>query len=187
MTTKIHPKTNAETPISRKQMHTNVMEMIADVLLACCADRDPGCPTYTERQLLRKCRKSSLPEGFVLGAADVDSSALMDAEISSIIRHTKMSPSEEQAWRLHAVGYNFTEIANQMGVSQPTAVRFVRSAIRRVNAARAKYEGLSSIYKQETKKYIYRKPAHCNERHCAKLGYCRFALRGKSIFDDSTM
>ncbi|MCL6520038.1 MAG: hypothetical protein K6T99_09400 [Armatimonadetes bacterium] len=188
MSRELCPKNNARTLIGKRQMHPEVMEVIADVLLACHAERNPDCPTYTERQLLRKCRKAaSLPEGFTYGSAEVDSDELFNIEMSLVSHHTRMSSSEKRAWQLYAIGYNFKEIAKLMGVSQPTAVRFVRSAARRADADDSRYKGLRSVYRQETRKYIYHKPKHCDERHCEKLGYCRFALRGKSIFEEGAL
>jgi len=169
-----------EKECTRRQIApSEVMEVIADVLLACCAGRDPDCPTYTERQLSRKSRRAaSIPESFAFGTADAASGILLDAEIALLTDQTRMPPLEMAAWRLHVAGHRPYQIAEKMGVTRPTAARLLRSARRRVAVAHPKYEGLHSVYRGQTNRYVYRKPGHCDQRYCARLGYCRFALRG---------
>lgn len=149
------------------------MEVIADVFLA-CSRRDSDRPTYSEDQLDRKRRRASGAEEYFAMLTSARC-ALRDTDIDGIPGDI-MAQDERAAWEMYSAGYRASEIARFLGVARPTAVRLLRSAARRFTADESAFRGLSDVYRSEVRRRIYRKPTHCSEQACRRLGYCKYVL-----------
>jgi DNA-binding CsgD family transcriptional regulator len=88
-----------------------------------------------------------------------------------------LTQQEKTAWRMRVDGYLPSEIAATLGVTRPTAVRALRSAARKVAGRTSKLSGLREIYRLEVRRTTYRKPRHCPEEACKRLGYCKYPGR----------
>ena len=150
------------------------MEVIADVLLA-SAGRDSESPAYNETQLMRKCRRSAQAEKYY-GSTVASNCLPKDSDIAGLADSDLLNEDERAAWEMYAAGYRPSEIARHLKSSRPTVVRLLRSAARRLRALGLKYDGLSGIYHREVHRYVYRKPNHCSNRPCRRLGYCKFPI-----------
>lgn len=162
------------------QLCGEVMELIADVCLA-CAGRDAERPAYSESYLRRKLRKDQYLSDAEPRMEPGGSDALLDSELSAIVDKAGLTTQQEVAWRMHLAGARQIEIAARLGVSHTTAARFIRQAEKKVQMFYARYGSLHSVYEAERRKYVYRKPSHCRQAYCRKLGYCKFALSLKHL------
>jgi len=153
----------------------DAMEMIADVFLASSA-RDEDRPAYNEEQLSRKRRRASRAEAhFAMLAAR--RYAFPPSDTGEILDHAGLTPDERTTWEMYSEGYRVSEIARLLRVTRPTAVRCLKSAARRIAACESAFRGLGDVYHHEVHRQLYRKPMHCSEHPCRRLGYCKYALR----------
>lgn len=147
-------------------------EVIADALLA-SSSRNDNYPAYNELQLNRRRRRiSRAEEYFAISAAESSNQHSISEEISD---RAGLTQAERTAWELYSAGYKASEIARILHVTRPTAVRFLRSAARRIAACESTFNGLEHIYLREVHKRIYKKPMHCTEHPCRRLGYCKYS------------
>ncbi|MHB1000151.1 MAG: sigma-70 RNA polymerase sigma factor region 4 domain-containing protein [Armatimonadota bacterium] len=156
------------------------LEVISDVLLA-TAGRDEYHPAYNEAQLYRKQRKASKVEEYF--AQSWMGSLPETGELAIILQNAGLSEKEKTAWKMHYDGYLNAEIARCLQVSWPTVQRLIRNASRRIQLYKSKFCGFDEVYHDEVFKRIYRKPVHCNDQPCRKLGYCRYAIHGRETGD----
>jgi DNA-binding CsgD family transcriptional regulator len=158
-----------ETPLP-----SEALEMIADVLLM-SLDKDKTQPVFSESQLERKRRRAARVEECV--APDFpDGYAMTDiAEVDELLNDAHLSDREKSAWKMRFEGYCVSEIARSLQVSSPTVERLLRSAEYRIRSMKQGFFGFNEVYYGEIHKFIYRRPSHCFEQPCRKLGYCRYA------------
>ena len=151
------------------------MEVIADLMLASQA-RDRQHPSYCELSLAKKSRRASQAEMYfgVLSAArrPTDESGSDDLQDDA-----GLTRQEKTVWRMYADGYRPSEIAATIGVTRPTGVRILKSAARKVAGRTNKLGGLREVYRLEVGRKAYRKPKHCPEEACRRLGYCKYPGR----------
>ena len=153
----------------------DAMEMIADVFLA-SSGRDKDRPAYDEEQLNRKRRRVSRAEAhFSMFAAS--RYAFPPSDTGDILDRAGLTPDERMTWEMYSQGYRVSEIAGLLHVTRPTAARFLKSAARRIAACESAFRGLGDVYHHEVHRQLYRKPMHCSEQPCRRLGYCKYALQ----------
>lgn len=165
-------KSGADTPLRPHvfaQIPPEVREVIADVLLA-TTGRDRESPAYDEDQLSRKIRRAAQAEE---GFAMAQSGRYPFGGEDSI--QADLTPAEWQAWELYSSGENVAEVARRLQVADSTARRLIRRAARRICASQDSSGGISEVYRDEVRRTIYRKPSHCVEQPCRRLGYCKYA------------
>ena len=152
----------------------HVMELIADVLLACSADNEDR-PTYDEALLARKSKRASRAETYygIMSAAQY---AASDPTAHKVLTDSGLTHQEESAWRMHAKGFRPSEIARALNVTRPTAVRVLRSAARKTALREDAFRELREVYRREIHRHTYRKPTHCPDEPCRLLGYCRYPM-----------
>ena len=154
-----------------------VLEIIADVLLA-SAGRDDVHPAYDEKQIIRKQRRVSRSEEYFLQSSAAGRS--IDGDMAAdLLLNSELSEKERCAWRMHYEGYLTSEIARCMGISWSAASKLVRSASKRMQKNEPCLNAVSAVYHDEVRKRVYRKPEHCDQQPCRKLGYCRYAIHGQ--------
>lgn len=142
------------------------MEVISDVLLV-ASGSDGDRPTYTEEQLARKQRRASRAEViFGLSACPEDTGLRVPEDVP-------LTREERAAIEKHLEGLTTAQIAADLQVTIPTVRRMLRTAARRISAHRL--HGLRSIYRAEIRRHGYRRPTHCSEQPCKRLGYCKWA------------
>lgn len=150
------------------------LEMIADVLLM-SLDRDRSQPAFSEAQLDRKRRRASKAEE-LMAPTFPDGCGMTDiADVEELLDEARLSDREKSAWKMRFEGYCVSEISRSLEVSSPTVERLLRSAEYRIRSMRQGYVGFSEVYYSEIHKHTYRRPSHCFEQPCRKLGYCRYA------------
>jgi len=145
------------------------METISDVLLR-SSPGDGEYPAYTEEQIGRKSRRTALAEEYFV----ILSAMKQTSEDPSLRGHAGLTPAERSAFEMYYEGYASSEIAGLLGVSKPTALRLLKSAVRRMTARRADLRDVSHVYHCEVHRRAYRKPSHCREKPCGRLGYCKY-------------
>lgn len=147
------------------------LEVLSDALIA-ASGKASDTPAYSEAQMDRKKRRvGKVEEYFIKGSLEQHPVDMTNAY------GDELREDEKSAWYLYNRGYNVSEIAGILDASRPTAVRMVKSAARRLAVREPKLHGLSDIYHEEVYKRLYRRPEHCIEEPCRRLGYCRYALR----------
>lgn len=148
------------------------VEAIADALLA-VSDKDADRPTYTEEQLDRRRRRQSRAEEYfaMLAAAR----GALPQQGCDVPPEAGLAEDECAAWEMFVAGYRASEIARALRISRPTAVRLIKTAARRISTCRSAFLGLGDVYRMEVHKRIYRKPSHCPEMPCRRLGYCKYS------------
>lgn len=154
-----------------KQIPPEALEVIADVLLA-SAGRDNDRPAYNEDQLKKKRQRAVRAEEYfgIISAAGQAAPTVDDIDLAE---------NERAVLRLFQEGYKASEIARILQITRPTAVRLLKSAARRISACRSRFAGIEEMHYHETHKRVYRKPVHCPEQPCRRLGYCKYALKGQ--------
>ena len=152
----------------------HVMELLADVFLA-SSGRDDERPTYDEALLARKSKRASRAETYcdIMSAVRYASS---DPTTHEVEMDSGLTQQEESAWRMHSKGFRPSEIARELNVTRPTAVRLLRSAARKTSVSEGEYGGLHEVYRCEVHRHSYRKPTHCPDEPCRLLGYCRYPM-----------
>ncbi len=96
---------------------------------------------------------------------------LLEQEIADLVEAAELSNSERRAWEMHLAGYSPAEIARALCVARPTAVGFVYAASRRISTCPSRYRGLHSVYLNQIRRRVYRRPAHTGEDHRAEWQY----------------
>jgi DNA-binding CsgD family transcriptional regulator len=161
---------------SETSVPSEVKELVADVYIACTSN-DSERPAYSQTQLDRKRRHvSEMEQYYALLATSGHVNIATGAE--NTFCEADLEPRERIALSMYCSGYGISEIAHRLEISRPTARRLVKSAARRVSVGGHSTEALQRIYKDEVHRRIYRKPTHCAQQPCKRLGYCRYALRG---------
>ena len=152
----------------------HVMELIADVFLA-CSEEDDEHPTYDEALLARKSKRASRAETYygIMSAAEY---AASDPTAHEVVTDSGLTHQEESACRMHAKGFRPSEIARALNVTRPTAVRVLRSAARKTSLREDAFRELREVYRREIHRHTYRKPTHCPDEPCRLLGYCRYPM-----------
>ena len=150
---------------------TEAMEVIADVILAAQA-RDPERPSYREMTLTKKSKRASLAELYygVLSAARQSPADAASDDVG-------LTQQESMAWKMYLGGHVASEIAQVLGVTRPTAVSSVRRAAGKLTSREDGQGGLREVYRHEVRRTFYRKPSHCSEEACKRLGYCKYPGR----------
>ena len=160
----------------RGRIPPEVQEIIADVLLAAsCKDKDR--PAYNEEQMDRKRRRASRAEEYfiTLTAARYASRDLAAGGLQS--RAARLAGDERIAWEMFSAGYRASEIARALRISRPTAVRLLKNAARAISTHGSALLGIKDVYHTEVHRRVYRKPTHCPEQPCRRLGYCKYSGR----------
>ena len=155
-------------------MPPEVTELVADVLIAIRA-RDTEHPSYCEESLSRKSRRATHAELYhaMLGASRPD-----EAEPSeSAPQSTGLTRREAIALRMYVGGATPSEIARRLDIARPTVEGCLRSASRKLMSRTNGLPGLREVYLEEVNRRPYRKPSHCDEEACRRLGYCRYPGR----------
>ena len=120
------------------------LEILADALIL-SSGQDQERPAYTETQFRRKCRRSERDETrFVIEDATTPSE-LMDSEMEEMASRARLSGEERLALSMYVREYTTRQIAVRLGVARPTAVRLIRTAMRRVARCRPRYRGLYAV------------------------------------------
>ena len=146
------------------------LEIIADVLLA-SSPRDRKTPTFDEHQLLRKTRRASNVEiSFGLATAEA---RLFEQEDDIV--PARLTTRQQLVQSLHDDGYSASEIADALGITRPTVMRMMRNSAEEIARTRTEVRGLREVYRSEVRRTGYRKPDHCAEEPCRRLGYCKYA------------
>ena len=154
-----------------KPIPDEALEMISDVLLA-SSPRDRERPTFDENQLMRRTKRVSSIE--VYSGVETANVRLFEGQEEESIP-VRLTPRQRLIWAMRQDGYSSSEIAAALGITRPTVVRALRNAAGIVATTRMKHRGLREVYRAEVRRKIYRKPDHCFEEACRKLGYCRYA------------
>lgn len=147
------------------------LEMISDVLLA-SSPQDDENPLFNEQQLARKSRRTWNAElQLAIETAEKRSFEISDEGVSPC----GLKPRQQIIWEMYMDGYSPSEIADALGITRPTVLRRLRKAAAIVATTRSRLRGLGEVYRSEVHRKGYRKPDHCLEEPCRKLGYCRYA------------
>lgn len=150
------------------------LELLADVLLISMG-RDDAHPAYSETELDRKRRRTAKTDEHAALSSSDGASMTDIAGIEEMLDEAGLSDREKSAWTMHFQGYRVSEIARCLQVSWPTVSRLIRSASYRLRSVKPGFHGFSAVYYSEVHRHIYRKPNHCLEQPCRRLGYCRYA------------
>ena len=146
------------------------LEVISDVLLA-SSPRDGEIPALDENQLMRRRRRTSNAE-VCFGLAIAEARLFEEQEETLPAR---LTPRQRLVWTMYQDGYCASEIAAALGITRPTVTRILRNAAGVIAATRTKLRGLREVYRVEVCRKGYRKPDHCSEEPCRRLGYCKYA------------
>lgn len=168
----------APNALRQKQIPPEALEVIADVLLA-SSRRDDDHPAYNEDQLSRK-RRHALQAELYFGMITAARYSPQGSSADYVLDHAGLTQRERTAWAMYSDGHSVREIARFLQIARPTAVRLLRSAARRISACEAAFRGLGEVYHREVHRYIYRRPMHCSEQPCRRLGYCKYAIHAEN-------
>jgi len=154
-----------------KPIPPEALEMISDVLLA-SSPGDGDSPTLEEGQLSRKMRRGrSADTLFELAAAETRVFGSRESDTLPV----RLTPRQRLVWAMHEDGYCPSEIAAALGTSRPTVMRILRNTAGAICKTPKTASGVLEVYRAEIGRKGYRKPNHCAEEPCRKLGYCKYA------------
>ena len=147
------------------------LEVIADVLLA-SSPKHGHAPIFNDQQLARKTRRVSNAEvRFTMAYAERRIFEADEGEPPA----SALTPRQRLVWTMYVDGYSPSEIADALGITRPTAVRILRNAAGTIAGTRLRLSELGEVYRAEVRREGYRKPVHCREEPCRRLGYCKYA------------
>lgn len=153
-----------------KPIPEEALEMLSDVLLA-SSPKDSDHPTFNEEHLARRGRRISSAEVY-LGMAAAENRIFEGSEEET--SSSSLTPRQRLVWEMYVDGYSPSEIADALGITRPTAMRILRNAGGIAAVARTRLRGLKEVYRSEVRRKGYRKPEHCSEERCRKMGYCKY-------------
>lgn len=154
-----------------KPIPEEALEMISDVLLA-SSPKNSDYPSFSEEHLARRGRRMSSAEVYQ-GMAAAENRLFEESDGEGIL--SGLTPRQKLVREMYMDGYAPSEIADALGITRPTAMRILRNAAGTAAKTRTRFRGLGEAYRAEVHRKGYRKPEHCQEERCRKLGYCKYA------------
>ena len=161
-----------ETPLP-----TEALELLADLLLA-VSGQDAERPSYAESRMVSEGRRASKAERCFRSVVDAAAPA-PSAPGPRLPDEDGLSGLELSVWQMYRDGVPMMRIAERLGLGRPLVRRYISNVLRRTAAQESPRDDLREVYFGEVTRHEYRKPAHCTSEPCRKLGYCKYAGRGR--------